>query len=606
MGLAYNPPDMDRLRRIPMVWLVTPAILLFFWLALNSMVGDSPTVDEQNHLARGLAFVSTGDPRLSLEHPPLVNALSALPLLMLPDVRLPLDHPSWERQPPDTYWYDFAEQLLWVDNADVTRMVFLARLPIVFLTLGLALVGFHFAGQLWGRPSSGSHPAVWAFLFLLFDPNVLAHGRYTTTDIGGTAFLFLAVFLLWRMWQADGWNWSRWLGAGLGMGLAFGSKLSTLVFVPILGVMALLPLYGEEGTTATQRPRRRKSLLIRFYRCPESRRLGQFLTAGLVSVFVVWAIFGFEWGAFDFRSEGVGWLNAWHGPMPTFWAGLEQVLNISGGGRPAFLLGHYSKVGFWNYFPVALAVKTPLGLLILLPVTAVYFLGRWDAELGGAIKERRKKTVFLLLPALFYFLFSMQSALNIGYRHLLPMLPFLYVLVSGLASVRVSEFAGLRVASERVLHFTLFVFFASLLIADFAIHPSYLSYFNLAAGGPENGRNILIDSNIDWGQDLLRLKEWMADNGEDSIKLGWFGTAVPDYYGIQYEALPGWPKQPFSGLWGSAPFDTIDPEPGIYAISVTSWWELPLADDQKYVYPWFRAREPDDRIGYSILIYRVE
>jgi 4-amino-4-deoxy-L-arabinose transferase-like glycosyltransferase len=560
------------------------------------MVADSPTVDEQNHLARGAAFVRTGDPRLSLEHPPLVNTLSALPLLMLPDVVLPLDHTSWERQPPDVYWYHFAEQFLWVANDDVTRMMFLARLPIVFLTLGLALVGYHFAGQLWGAAAR-----IWAFLFLLFDPNVLAHGRYTTTDLGGTAFLFLAVFLLWRMWQADGWHWRRWLWAALGMGLAFGSKLSMLVFVPIFALVAVLPLFGEEKSTAEAR-RAQSGFGGRAV-----RRLGQFLSAGLLSIVVVWAIFGFEWGAFLFKDDGyfVG-LNDWRGPMPTFWAGLEQVLFISSGGRPAFLLGQFSNEGFWHYFPVAFLVKTPLVTIAGL-VTAIIFLlngMRMNADERGLI---RRNALFLLLPAIFYFLFSMQSSLNIGYRHLLPILPFVYVLMSGVAC------GGWQVAGGKlhsrftfyVSRFMLPVVLLGLLWADLAIYPHFLSYFNVAAGGPENGRNILIDSNIDWGQDLLRLQEWMDENDVESVKLGWFGTAVPNYYGINYEPIPGSPLYEFYALWGSPPFDPTAPEPGIYAISVTSLWELPLPNDKKYVYPWFRAREPDDRIGYSILIYEI-
>lgn len=573
---------MRRFERGPHVWLLVPAILLFWWLALSSLADDSPTVDEQNHLARGAAFVFTGDPRLSLEHPPLVNALSALPLLILPDVKLPLDDASWQRQPPDVYWYRFAEQFLWVYNHDVTRMVFLARLPIVFLTLGLALVGYHFAGQIWGASSR-----IWAFLFLLFDPNVLAHGRYTTTDLGGTAFLFLAAFLLWRMWQADGWNWRRWLWAALGLGLAFGSKLSTLVFVPIFGLLAVLPLFGERETRG-------------FGDGAAWRRLAQFLSAGLLSIGVVWVIFGFEWGLFLFKDDGIlAGLNAWRGPMPTFWAGLEQVLFISSGGRPAFLLGHFSSEGFLAYFPVAFLVKTPLVTIVGLGVTAVLFLRngiRINADERGFVVW--KKALFLLLPAIFYFLFSMQSALNIGYRHLLPILPFVYLLISGMAN------DASRMMNDASRTTLLFVFIG-LLLVDFSIHPHYLSYFNLAAGGPENGRNILIDSNIDWGQDLLRLKQWMEENEVESVKLGWFGTAVPDYYGIRYEPIPGTPLYEFYSLWGSPPFEPVAPESGVYAISVTSLWELPLPDDQKYVYPWFRAREPDDRIGYSILIYEI-
>ena len=150
-GSGYNQTLMARVKQIPFAWLAVPFIWLFFWLALSSMVWDSPTMDEQNHLARGLAFLRTGDPRLSLEHPPLVNSISALPLLTLPTVELPLDDPSWDRQPPDVYWYIFANKLLWEYNQDVTRMIFLARFPIVFLTLGLALTGFHFAREAWGR-----------------------------------------------------------------------------------------------------------------------------------------------------------------------------------------------------------------------------------------------------------------------------------------------------------------------------------------------------------------------------------------------------------------------------------------------------------------------
>ncbi|NJN54904.1 MAG: phospholipid carrier-dependent glycosyltransferase [Anaerolineae bacterium] len=222
-----------RSRPIPAAWTAVPLFLLFFWLALNSMVMDSPTMDEQNHLARGVGFLYSGDPRLSLEHPPLINTLSALPLLALPDLIVPYEHSSWaELSPPDIYWYVFAEQFLWQANHDVTRMIFLGRLPIVFLTIGLALVGFHFARELWGRRAG-----LFALFLLLFEPNILAHGRLITTDLGGTLFIFLAIYLLWRLWQTAVWNWPRWLWAGIGLGLAFGSKLSTLGFLPILALL---------------------------------------------------------------------------------------------------------------------------------------------------------------------------------------------------------------------------------------------------------------------------------------------------------------------------------------------------------------------------------
>jgi len=563
---------MAKAKQIPAAWLVVPFIWLFFWLALNSMVWDSPTMDEQNHLARGLAFLRTGDPRLSLEHPPLINSMSALPLLSMPDVDLPLDDPSWERQPPDVYWYWFADKLLWDFNQDIdnyaTRMFFMARLPIVFLTLGLALTGFHFAREAWGKMAGLA-----AFLLLLFEPNILANGRYTTTDLGGTFFLFLAVYLLWRLWRLDSWSWKHWLLASLGLGLAFGSKLSTLIFVPILMVTAVLPVYGSgwQGWL---------------------RRLIQFLTAGVVSILIVWGIFGFEWGQFWFQGESLIFLNQFSGPMPTFWAGIAKIADLGSGGRAAFLNGAYSADGFFAYFPVAFAVKTPLIILILLLVATIVLLWR---------KDSRKTAVFLLIPPVFYFLFSLTSGLNIGYRHLLPMLPFLLVLISGLAEKQKDESQpSSLIIQPSILWFSI----AILICITLWIHPHYLSYFNVLAGGPNGGRDILVDSNVDWGQDLLRLRQWQVENGVDNLKLGYFGTADPAVYGLEYEHMPGFPQPEFYlGMWDNPPFNPAAPGPGVYAISVSSLWES--HSESKDVYSWFREQEPDAQIGYSILIYEV-
>lgn len=553
---------------VPKSWIAVPFFLLFFWLALAAVVNDSPTMDEQNHLARGLAFLRTGDPRLSLEHPPLINSLSALPVALLLDVQLPFDHPSWDR--PEG-WYEFAEIMLWERGNDVPQMIFLSRLPIIFLTMGLGLIGFHFGRELWGAPAG-----LVALFALLFDPNILAHGRYTTTDIGGTTFLLLAAFMLWRLWTApSGRVWSRIFFSGLALGLAFGSKLSTLIFVPIFALLAVLPLYGD-----------------RWGARPAGKRLGHYLLAGFLSIGMVWIIFGLQWAPFQFQTAPLSTLNAVSGPMPTFWAGLEQIAGLGSAGRgAAFLLGEFSTSGFISYFPVAFLVKTPLASLILFGVATIILL--WK-------RETRGRALFLLLPAALFFLAGMQSALNIGYRHLLPVLALFTILIAGLAPLAV-RLPRSRPAGA-LARLGLGLGLAGILAATLWIHPHYLSYFNLAAGGPANGYNILIDSNIDWGQDLLRLQEWMAANDVDRVKLSWFGSADPAYYGIAYDPLPGLPRH--FDLWWSVPFNPSQPEPGIYAISVSNLWEIPL-QDEKVVFPWFREREPDDRVGYSILIYRV-
>lgn len=558
---------MTRLSGVRPVFVAIPVILLFFWLATNSLVGDSPTMDEQNHLARGLVLLHTGDPRFSLEHPPLINVLDALPLLTLPELQLPLDHPSWGQREG---WYAFAEQLLWVYNQDVERMVFLSRLPTLYLTLGLALVGFRFSRQLWGRLG-----AMLALVFLLFDPNILAHGRYTTTDVGGTAMVLLSAYMLWRLWSGDRWNWGRLVAGGIALGLAFASKFSNLIFVPVFALLAILPLYGHGWRWASA-----------------LRRLFKYLVAGAISVFVLWGVYAFEWRPYRFISTPFTNLNQFSGPLPTFLAGIEQILSVSEGGRPAFLMGEFSIDGWWYYFPVAFTIKTPILVLLLFLIAAILLLSR---------NETRRRAAYLLIPAVGFFIISMLSALNIGYRHLLPILPFLYVMASGLIVV-----PGIAGNATRMRHYiaryTLLAALISVFVIDILIHPHYLSYFNLFVGGPANGHKYLVDSNLDWGQDLLRLKAWMADNDVDQLKLSWFGTADPAYYGIDYDPLPGLTHH--FDLWWDLPFDPDEPEPGIYAISASNLWEIPLAD--KKVFPWFRARQPDDRIGYSIFIYVVE
>lgn len=568
-GVVRRAPTQGNAHR--RLWLAVAALLLFFLLAVQSLAGDSPTMDEQNHIARGLAFLRTGDPRLSLEHPPLVNSLSALPLLTMPHLRLPTDHPSWERREG---WYEFADLFMWQYNHEATQIVFLARLPIVFLTLALALAGYRIAGQLWGETAT-----LPALVLLLFEPNLLAHGRYATTDMGATLFTFLTTFLLWRLWQRPGrWNWPAWGAAAVVMGFSFGSKLSAIGFAPVWLALAVLPLYPTAPTGNA------RAAWV---------RVAQLAGAAAVALLVVWLIFGLQWGRFGFVSAALEPFNRFAGPMPTFWGGLEQAALLGSGGRtPAFLFGRFAETGFAGYFPVAFLVKTPL-IVIVLIATAAFLLLRQAAT--------RRRALFLIIASIVYYLFLMQSALNIGYRHALPALPYFLVLATGLTAPELQRSVRWRRVPRILAGWGAVV----LVVVALWIHPHYLSYFNPAAGGPANGYRVLTDSNVDWGQDLRRLQTWMAANNVPTVKLGWFGTADPAYYGLVHEPLPGLGRDAFFRLWWAPPFEPAAPEPGVYAISASSLWEPPLRVDEKTVYTWFRARTPDARVGYSILIYDV-
>ncbi|MGB1252739.1 MAG: ArnT family glycosyltransferase [Candidatus Promineifilaceae bacterium] len=548
-------------------WGLITGLLLFFWLALDSLVMDSPTMDEQNHIGRGLAFVRTGDPRLSMEHPPLVNGLSALPILLLDNVRLPTDDASWQREPLLFFWYDFAEKLFWDYNPDqVQLIVFMARLPIVFLGMGLGLLGWHF-----GRNLHNPRAGLFAAFFIWFDPNIIAHSRYSTTDLGGTFFLLLALFALWRFYSQPAPSRRAWLALVVALGMAFASKLSILGFVPTFALLALLPLYGKRWTGR---------LAV--------TRLIAYLAAGLCSIFVVWVLFAFEWGPMLFIDKPLHGYNQFQGPMPTFWAGIERIAVATGAGRQSYLLGQFSDSGFATYFPVALLVKTPVTTLMLWAVSIIVLLARGSAQ--------RRQTLFLLIPIVLYFSTTTQSGLNIGYRHLLPVLPLLYIMASGLVPSR------WRV--DGVLNWRIFVLLLAVggsLTAAFRTHPHYVSYFNELIAANEKVQ-ILADSNIDWGQDLLRLRAWMDDNGVEQVKLSYFGSAEPSRY-LNYTPLPG--EKRHRDLWWNVPFDRNNPEAGVYAISIHSLLEMPLQPNEKTVYQWFRNQEPTLTIG-SLNLYIIE
>jgi 4-amino-4-deoxy-L-arabinose transferase-like glycosyltransferase len=532
---------------------VTVGVLLVsFALALGSAIQQSPTMDEQNHIARGAAYLGTGDPRMSVEHPPLVNVLSALPVHFLLHPTLPLDE-WWEA----AEWYHFADRFLWFANPDPQRIVFLARLPII--GLGLVLVSLVFR---WANARFGARAGLLGAVFCALDPNVLAHMGVSTTDVGGTTFIFLASYALWRALQRP--SWSRALWAGLALGLALSAKLSALVFVPIFALVAGLDLLGTRSGGL------RRGM----------GHVGTLVLAGLVGTLVVWAGYGFRLGSLHEGGLVV--------PAPPYLRGVAAILDFTAGGRPSYLLGQYSDSGWWYYFPVAFAVKTPLATLLGIILAGVVVLWR-----------RTRDDIFLLLPPLAYFLSSMTSSLNIGYRHLLPVLPFAAVHIGRLAAPDVSTiWTGWR---RRVLRLVVAALVIWLAVGTLAIHPYFLAYFNPLGGGPDQGWRVLVDSNIDWGQDLKRLHEWMTREGVDHIQFSWFGPAYPEAYGIPYETLPGMPKGLL--MWNDPPFDPDNPSPAVYVISVSNLVGLYFPDHD--LYRWFLARTPDAKVGYSLFIYEV-
>jgi hypothetical protein len=290
-----------------------------------------------------------------------------------------------------------------------------------------------------------------------------------------------------------------------------------------------------------------------------------------VAGLVVWASYLFEVRPLPEVAGGAL-------PLPAA-SHVERWLRLRGViayGRESFLLGQNGMHGWWQYFPVAFALKTPLPTLLLtLPALVALLSGR-----------RRNLMDELALAAfpLVYGLISLTSTINIGYRHLLPVLPFLFVWLSRIA--------------HHVSRFTFYVLLAWYLTGTLFVSPHYLAYFNVIAGGPDQGYRFLADSNTDWGQTLEALSEYQRRNGLGPVRLSQFTFLDPAAYGVQYE-----PIAPMSGAPPVLP-RRFNPEPGLYAISATTLDGVPLPLPSTY--DWFRHRAPLAKVGHVMFLYQVE
>ncbi len=547
-------------------WLLLVAALsLFAAQDLAASPLKSAAFDEQYHLAAGYAYLRTGDPRLATTHPPLMGLLGGLALLGK-TVNLPLDHPAWAAG--DRFL--FSDVFLWEANTNAQELLVAARRPIIAVGL-LLLVGlFCFARRLLGARAG------WLVLLLAtFDPNLLANARVVTTDLGLACFLLLALWQLWRWLEQP--SLLNLALVGVCAGLAMSAKYTGLFFWP----SAFLVTCIYPATSNRDRIWRRWLALIGM---------------GGVAYLVIWLIYGFKFGPLQ--------VNFIHLNLPAsfYW---QQVLNTYfrivdlQGARYDFFWGEASNKGWWDYFLVALAVKTPLPLLLffLAGLFRIARRGLW-----------RQTSVLWVLPLLFLAL-GLTGILTIGYRHILPAIPCMIMVagytVTSLPFSPVPPDAVIRRGGER--HWLPRVIGVGLvlwLVTDsLRMWPHQEAFFNELAGDWYNWSNILVDSNLDWGQDLPALRAEMGKLGIAEVNLAYFGKAVPEQYGVRYRPLPGYLRF-VDGIELNA-YNPYQPEPGWYAISASELRLGLFQPDNVNLYAYFRNKRPVARAGYSIYLYQV-
>lgn len=534
----------------------------------------SAAFDEQYHLTAGYSYLRTGDPRLATTHPPLMGLLGGLALLGK-TVTLPLDDPAWAAG--DRFL--FSDVFLWEANPDPQALLVAARRPIMLVGLLLLTSLFFFARQLIGERAS------WLVLLLAtFDPNLLANARVVTTDLGLGCFLLLA---LWRLWcWLENRSWINLFLTGLCAGLAMSAKYTGLFFWPSAFLVTCLYPAAQQVKASS-----RDNLGWRW--------LGLALI-GVVACGVLWIVYDFTFGFVPDLKLPVPL------PAPFYW---QQLINTYfrivdlQGARYDFFWGEASNQGWWDYFPVALAVKTPLPLLLLFGA-GVFTITRRQLW--------RRTSVLWVLPLLFLAL-GLTGILTIGYRHILPAIPCMILLAGYTASSPASPSrqggsdGGIKVRGGVVRRWLptmmISVLVLWLIVDSLRMWPHQEAFFNELAGDWYNWSNILVDSNLDWGQDLPALRQTMDQLGIDEVNLAYFGKAVPEKYGVRYRPLPGYLRF-VDGIELNA-YNPYQPEPGWYAISASELRLGLFQPENVNLYAYFRALRPVARAGYSIYLYHV-
>ena len=436
------------------------------------------TIDEPDHLAAGMEWLSAGKYLYEDQHPPLARVMGALGPYLAGE--------RWHSGPES---YREGYRILGRDS-HYDRMLALGRAGILpFFWIASAVV------FLWGKRAGGGPAALFATLLFTTLPPVLAHSGLITTDMAAAAWTGAAALA--SFYWVERPDWQRTVLFGVAFGLACLSKFSAVLFLPAALVLMHRGLLW----------RHRRSLAA----------------VCAVAFVVVWAGYRFSFARVEYLHFRL--------PAPRFFTGLQTLWAHNAAGHPSYLLGRRSDSGFWYYYPVALAIKTPLAFLLLA---------------AGAAVTRRLRLSAPLLFCLAILLCALSSRINIGVRHVLPVYVGLSVVGGAVAAA---------MWRQRVGQWTL----AGLLLWHVASgawqHPDYLAYTNEIAGShPEN---FLADSDLDWGQDMKRLGARLHRAGAGEVTFAPFNRTYATLAGDSFPRMLA--------------VDPVRPASGWNAVSITTW-----------------------------------
>jgi len=523
-------------------------VLLFAGRLLHTAHQKSFTFDEPAYVGTGIYLWQSGDYHFARSlgyHPPLTFHLASLPLLALDLEGVEVSS-------------SLGGRLMRGAGPDPHRVRLLSRLPFIALACWGAVLVF-----LWAREVAGAAAGLLAAFLYTFSPAILANGNLAHSDITVSVLYLQTVYAFWRWWSRP--TPGRFLACGVSLGLAVIAKASAVLLFPALGLLLLgialrLPWLvpadrrlGPEGV---------------------GRRLGWSILLGVsmvgIVVVVIWLGYG---GSFALTTgiEGSAWEDV---ALPGYLQALVFDIEANALPRPVYFFGEHVRGGLWYFLPVAFALKTPLAVLGLLGLA-----------LATRRPDARGLALILGIPTLVFLgvaLFWLKVPL--GVRYILPLLPLMHVFIA-------TRLIPLESSARRAVTVVACVWLA---VASLWIHPHYLAYFNEASGGPRHGHRYLVDSNLDWGQDLPALAaELNSRYRDETVWLAYFGADRPSNYGIAARVLEG-----------------CEPVTGPVAISSSVLRRLYsptnlFARPPEGCYDWLLEYEPIAQPGYSILLYEV-
>ena len=577
-------PESRRMLRKAWPHLLAALLVLIFFAELAADVHrQSLSWDEGDHIFAGYQSWKTHDFGINPEHPPFVKALATVPLLFMHLETPPSKHLPFFK---DEAYFDGYDLIFHQRGglAEAKQIIFRARMFAATLSVGMAVLVYLAGLEMFGAPA-----ALLALALVVFEPNLIAHGAYVTTDMGVTCFLFAVFFALYRFRRRPGWG--RLLVLGIAVGLALASKHSAVLMLPMALVLTGCDLLLAKA------PERRTAI---------ARQYAVAYGGGLVvGVLLLWTAYGFRYSVHPNGTHmspslveymqplhGVepkvyGFLGAHHLLPESYLYGLVDIRrqSLPGTSFPTYIFGQVHAHGVWYYFPAAFLIKStiPFMLLLLLAVFAIA---------AGRLRGRQR-LLFLIIPPAVYLSVAMATGLDIGVRHILPTYPFFAVLAGGAAVCLARMHRAWAVAISLLVCWHV--------VTTVRSFPNPIAYSNEFWGGPSQTWRYLTDSNVDWGQQLQSVKAYLDRNDIHDCWFGYFVYPEIDYrtYGIPCRPLPTQ-----DAIWAHRQVDAPATITGTVLVSAGTLSGYEFGSDRLSPYQVFQRAKPVAQIDDGVFVYR--